>query len=199
MARNAMADEALERLVAGNRRFVAGNRAYPDQTPAHLRELVAGQHPFAAILRCADSRVPPEIIFDQGLGDLLTVRVAGNIVDNASLGSLEYAVQHLGVPLVVVLGHCGCGAVQATMAGGQSQGQIATLVAAIQPAVEQSKTGPGETLDLALAHAVRINVAMVVRQLRTAALILAPLVEEGKIKILGAHYDLASGVVELLL
>jgi carbonic anhydrase len=125
--------------------------------------------------------------------------LAGNIVDNASLGSLEYAVQHLGVSLIVVLGHSGCGAVQAAMAGGQSQGQIAMLVAAIQPAVEQSNTGPGETLDLALAHAVRINVAMVVRQLRAAAPILAPLVDEGKIKILGAHYDLASGVVELLL
>ncbi len=195
MTRSAMADEALGRLLAGNQRFVADRRAYPDQTPAHRRELTAGQHPFAAILGCADSRVPPEIIFDQGLGNLFTVRVAGNIVDNASLGSLEYAVQHLGVPLIVVLGHSGCGAVQTAMASDDTQGQIATLVAAIQPAVKLAKAGPGEALD----QVVRINVAMVVRQLRTAAPILAPLVEEGSIKILGSHYDLASGVVELLL
>jgi carbonic anhydrase len=189
-----MADEALGRLVAGNQRFVAGRQAYPDQTPAHRLELAAGQHPFAAILGCADSRVPPEIIFDQGLGNLFTVRVAGNIVDNASLGSLEYAVKHLGVPLIIVLGHSGCGAVQAAMASDVTQGQIATLVAAIQPGVRLAKTGPGEVLD----QAVRINVAMVVRQLRAAAPILAPLVEDGSIRILGAHYDLASGVVEVL-
>ena len=194
MTRSTMADEALERLLAGNHRFVADRRSYPDQTPAHRQELAAGQHPFAAILGCADSRVPPEIIFDQGLGNLFIVRVAGNFVDNASLGSLEYAVQHLGVPLIVVLGHSGCGAVQAAMAGDDTQGQIAMLVAAIQPAVKLAKTGYGEALD----QAVRINIAMVVRHLRTAAPILAPLVEEGSIKILGAHYDLASGVVELL-
>jgi carbonic anhydrase len=195
MMRSAMADEALGRLLAGNQRFVADRRSYPDQTPAHRRELTAGQHPFAAILSCADSRVPPEIIFDQGLGNLFTVRVAGNIADNASLGSLEYAVQHLGVPLIVVLSHSGCGAGQAAMASDDMQGQIATLVAAIQSAVKLAKTGPGEALD----QAVRINVAVIVRQLRTAALILAPLVDKGSIKILGGHYDLASGVVELLL
>ena len=194
MTGSAMADEALERLRAGNQHFVAGRRAYPDQTPAHRRELAAGQHPFAAILGCADSRVPPEIILDQGLGNLFAVRVAGNIVDNASLGSLEYAVKHLGVPLIIVLGHSGCGAVQAAMASDVTQGQIATSVAAIQPGVRLAKTGPGEVLD----QAVRINVAMAVRQLRAAAPILAPLVEDGSIRILGAHYDLASGVVEVL-
>ena len=194
MTRNPMADDALERLLAGNQRFVADKRAYPDQTSAHRRELTVGQHPFAAILGCTDSRVPPEIIFDQGLGNLFTVRIAGNIVDNASLGSLEYAVQHLGVPLIVVLGHSCCGAVQAALAGGDMQGQIATLVAAIRPAVKLARNRPGETLD----QAVRINISMVVSQLRTAAPILAPLVDEGRIKILGSHYDLASGVVELL-
>ena len=194
MTRSMMADEAVERLLAGNQRFVADRRAYPDQTPAHRQELAAGQHPFAATLGCADSRVPPEIIFDQGLGNLFIVRVAGNFVDNASLGSLEYAVQHLGVPLIVVLGHSGCGAVQSAMASDDTQGQIATLVAAIQPAVKLAKTGPGEALD----QAVRINIAMVMRHLRTAAPILALLVDIGSIKILGGHYDLASGVVELL-
>lgn len=194
MTRNASADDALERLLQGNRKFVAGKRTYPGQTPTDRQELVAGQHPFAAILGCADSRVPPEMIFDQGLGHLFAVRVAGNILDNASLGSLEYAVQHLGVPLVLVMGHSGCGAVQAALAGHETQGQIATLVKAILPAVELAKLGPGEVLD----QAIRVNVARVVRQLRAAAPILAPLVREGSLTVLGAHYDLASGVVEVL-
>lgn len=194
MIRNAKADEALERLLEGNRKFVAGRRAYPNQTPARRQEIAAGQHPFAAILGCSDARVPPEIIFDQGLGDLFTVRVAGNILDDDTLGTLEYAVQHLGLPLVLVLGHSGCGAVQATMAGHDLQGRIATVAAAIRPAIELAKLGTGEVLD----QAVRINVARAVHQLRIAPPILAPLYQEGRLKILGAHYDLASGVVEVI-
>lgn len=193
-----MADMFIEKLRAGNRRFVTGSRLYPNQSPAHRQALAAGQNPFAAILGCADSRVPPEIIFDQGLGDLFTVRVAGNIVDNASLGSLEYAVQHLSVPLVVVLGHSSCGAVQAAMASSPSQGRIASLVAAIQPALKESSTKPGETSDQALANAVRSNVTLVVHQLLTAAPILATLVNQGTISIVGAYYNLTSGVVEFL-
>jgi carbonic anhydrase len=183
----------LEWLLEGNRKFVAGRRAYPNQTPAHRQELVAGQRPFAAILGCSDSRVPPEMIFDQGLGDLFTIRVAGNVLDNAILGTLEYAVQHLGLPLVLVLGHSSCGAVQATLAGNDIQGRVATLVAAIQPAIELAKMGTGEVLD----QAVRIHVARAVHQLRIAPPILA-LFREGKLEILGAYYDLASGVVEVL-
>ena len=194
MTRKAIADEALERLLAGNWHFVADARAYPDQTPAHRRELATGQHPFAAILGCADSRVPPEIIFDQGLGNLFSVRVAGNIVDDASLGSLEYAVQRLGVPLIVVLGHSGCGAVQTAVAGGDPGGNLAMLVRAIQPAVELARTEPGALLE----NAVRANVGLAVRQLRTAAPILASLEATGNLEVRGALYDLASGLVELL-
>ncbi len=194
MARKAMVDEALERLLTGNQRFVAGRPVYPDQTAARRQELTRGQHPFAAILGCADSRVPPEIIFDQGLGNLFTVRVAGNIVDGASLGSLEYAAQRLGVPLIVVLGHSGCGAVQAAVAGGDPGGSIATLVRAIQPAVEVAKTEPGALLE----NAVRANLALAVRELRTAAPILASLQATGNLEVRGALYDLASGLVELL-
>ena len=195
MTRNARADEASGKLLAGNYQYATGNQAYPDQTPERRRELAAGQHPFAAILGCSDSRVPPEIIFDQGLGDLFVVRVAGNIVDSASLGSLEYAAQHLGVALIVVLGHSRCGAVQAAIADDDAHGQIASLVRAIRPAVEHAKTKPGELLD----NAIRANVAMVVRQLRTAAPVLAALAGEGHLEIVGAHYDLASGLAELLL
>ncbi len=198
MANGILAEMALEKLRAGNRRFVAGNRLYPNQSPAHRQSLVADQQPFATVLGCSDSRVPPELIFDQGLGDLFTVRVAGNIVDDATLGSLEYAVQHLHVPLVVVLGHSSCGAVQAALAGGSPPGKIASLVAAIQPALEKTVRKPGETPDQALANAVKRNVTRVVQQLRTAAPILSPLVNQEKIMIVGAYYDLASGVVELL-
>lgn len=190
------ADEALDRLLAGNRRFVECKQTFPNQSAAYRQELVSGQHPFAAVLGCADSRVPPEIIFDQGLGDLFTVRVAGNIVDPATLGSLEYAVEHLGVRLVVVMGHSGCGALQAAMAEGHEDGQIAALVAAIRPAVEQSMRESAITQELALVNAVRKNIELVVDQLRTAEPILAPLVEAGKVKVLGAYYDQISGVVE---
>ncbi len=198
MANGILAEMALEKLRAGNRRFVAGNRLYPNQSPAHRQSLSAGQQPFATVLGCSDSRVPPELIFDQGLGDLFTVRVAGNIVDDATLGSLEYAVQHLHVPLVVVLGHSSCGAVQAALAGGSPPGKIASLVTAIQRALEKAVRKPGETLDQALTNAVKSNVTRVVQQLRTAAPILSPLVDQEKIMIVGAYYDLASGVVELL-
>ena len=188
----------LERLLAGNRRFVVDKRTYPDQTLARRRELTAGQHPFAAILGCSDSRVPPELIFDQGLGDLFTVRVAGHVVDQATLGSLEYAVLHLDLRLIVVLGHSSCGAVQAalqvTQGGEAVKGRLAMLVAALQPAIKEAEGEPGEALD----RAVRSNITMAVRQLRTAGPILAPLVEEGRIQILGACYDLATGIVELL-
>ena len=194
MTNHALVGEALERILAGNQRWAAGESVYPNQTPDRRRELAAGQPPFAAILGCADSRVPPEIIFDQGLGDLFIVRVAGNVLDNISLGSLEFAVQHFDIPLIIVLGHSGCGAVLAAMDDHEIQGQIATLVKAVHPALELAKEQPGGTLD----RAVRSNVALVVRQLRAAAPILAPLVEAENLKIRGAYYDQASGLVELL-
>ena len=107
----------------------------PNQGVERRKELVEGQHPFAIILCCSDSRVPPEVIFDQGLGDLFIVRTAGNVFDNIALGSIEYAVEHLEVPLLVVLGHGQCGAVTATVEGGHAPGHISNVVEAIQPAV----------------------------------------------------------------
>jgi len=180
------------RLMAGNRRYVAGQPTHPDRTPARRRELAAGQRPFAAILGCADSRVPPEILFDQGLGSLFVVRVAGNIVDDAVLGSLEYAVEHLGVSLVVVLGHTGCGAVQAAISGGSPAGAIARVVDAILPAVEIAQAMPGAVAE----NAVRVNVARMVRQLAAAEPILATAQAEGRLQITGAMYDLFTGIVQ---
>ena len=156
--------------------------------------MAKGQHPFAAVLGCSDSRVPPEVVFDEGLGDLFTVRVAGNVATDDVVASLEYAVAHLGPKLIVVLGHERCGAVDATMKGGAPEGHLAALVDRIKPATDAVKGKPGDTLDLA----VRQNVANVVKQLRATQPILAKDVASGAVKIVGARYDLDSGLVEIL-
>ncbi len=190
----AAATEALERLLAGNRRFVADARTFPDQALVRRQELVAGQKPFATVLSCSDSRVVPEIIFDQGLGDLFVVRVAGNIVAGPLRASLEYAVKHLDVPLIIVLGHTGCGAVQAALAaaapGGETfEGDLGVLVAAIEPAVAFARREVGESdPSLLLTTAVRANVRLAASELQPGS----------RVGVVGAVYDLASGVVEIL-
>ena len=184
-------DEALKKLMQGNRRFVAAEYTHPNQSAERRSEVAKGQHPVAGILSCADSRVPPEIVFDQGMGDLFVVRVAGNMPSPNVLGSLEYAVEHLGVNLIVVLGHERCGAVDAAVKGGQVPGHIASLVEAIRPAVAEAKGRPGDLLD----NAVRANIEMVVEQLTSKSHILAESVHEGKLKIVGARYDLDTGMV----
>ncbi len=189
--------DPVARLLAGNRRFVAGRLTHPNQSPQRRTHLAGGQRPFAAILSCADSRVPPEVVFDEGLGDLFVVRVAGNIADPPAVGSLEYAVTALEVPLVMVLGHSRCGAVDAalkTPPGAPLSPGLASLVEAIRPAAQEARDRPGDML----ANAVRANVARVVGQLRRSQPTLGTLAGEGKIRIVGAHYDLETGAVELL-
>jgi carbonic anhydrase len=122
------ADRALQKLIDGNKRYVDFKRTYPDQDQVRLKAVAQDQHPFAVILGCADSRVPPELLFDQGLGDLFVIRVAGNILDDGTLASIEFATAELGVPLVMVLGHERCGAVAATLNGGEIPGHISRLV-----------------------------------------------------------------------
>ena len=185
------ADQALERLLAGNQRYVAARQEHPHQTPARRAELSGGQHPFAIVLGCADSRVPPEVIFDQGLGDLFVVRVAGNVVDDVVLGSIEYAAAHLHTPLIVVLGHSRCGAIGATVAGGELEGHLPDLAAAIQPAVDRARDLPGDLLD----NAVVANATMVAQQLRSSEPVLSELVHAGKLKVVAARYDLDTGIV----
>lgn len=185
---------ALKTLHAGNQRYVSHKLVHPHQTRLLRHRLVSGQHPVAAVLSCADSRVPPELVFDQGLGDLFTVRVAGNVVDDAILGSLEYAVEHLHVPIIIVLGHSGCGAVQATIDGGEPNTHIESLVKAIRPAVEQASHESGVLID----NAVRDNVQLAVKQLQQSNPILALMVNQGRLKILGAVYNLDTGVVTYL-
>jgi carbonic anhydrase len=188
------ADEAVRKLLEGNSRHATNAPVHPNQSAARRAEVAQGQHPFAAILACADSRVSPEVVFDQGHGDLFTVRVAGNIVDNASLGSLEYAAEHLHTPVIVVLGHEKCGAVSAALGGGHAPGHIHGIVEAIQPAVKETKGQAGDPLD----NAVAANVRRVVKQLQAAGPILNELVKAGKLKIVGARYDLDTGKVEIL-
>jgi len=189
------AEQAMERLMAGNKRYVASKQTHPHQTRERCVELSAGQYPFAVILGCADSRVPPEVIFDQGLGDLFVIRVAGNVLDDCVLGSIEYAVAHLHTPLIVVLGHSKCGAVGATVEGGELEGHLPSLAAAIQPAVDQARGLPGDLVD----NAVRANATMVVGQLKASEPVLSELVDADELKVVAACYDLDTGEVDLLL
>jgi carbonic anhydrase len=188
------ADEALKRLVDGNKRYVFGKLMHPNQTRVRRGEVEGGQHPFAIVLGCSDSRVPPEVIFDQGLGDLFVVRVAGNIVDDVVLGSIEYAAEHLHAPLIVVLGHSSCGAVGATVAGGELAGHLPGIADAIRPAVEKTKGQQGDAVN----NAAKANAQMVVDQLRSCKPVLAPLVRSGDLKVIAAFCDIGSGKVELL-
>ena len=187
------ATEALQRLMEGNGRFALARAEHPRQSGVDRIRVAADPQPFAAILACADSRVPPELVFDQGLGDLFVVRVAGNIVDDVVLGSLEYAVERFRIALIMVLGHEQCAAVQATIEGARV-GHVGNLVDAIRPAVEQARGRTGDLLD----NAITANVRMGVRQVRTAEPLLAKLSAAGKVQIVGARYALYTGLVEVV-
>lgn len=188
------AAKSLETLIKGNERFVHLKLKHPDQNLERRMELTKGQHPFAAVLSCSDSRVPPEILFDQGLGDIFVIRVAGNVLDDDVLGSIEYAVEHLGIPLVIVLGHEKCGAVTAAVAGIKEVCHIQSLVKKLQPAIDQAETEKGDLVD----NAIRDNVKIDVNSLDHSEPILAELVKTGKVKIVGAYYHLDNGKVEII-
>jgi carbonic anhydrase len=187
-------EAVIAELKAGNDHHVSKKYLHPHQTAARQRELATGQHPHCALLTCADSRVAPEIVFDQGLGDVFDVRVAGNVAGDAETASLEYAAEHLHVPLIVVMGHSHCGAVSAAVEGGTLPGKLPDLMAMMRPAVEQSAHEPGDRV----ANAVRDNVVLVVQQLLAARPVLEELVEAGKLRIVGAVYSLETGKVEWL-
>ncbi|MDR3406441.1 MAG: carbonic anhydrase [Chthoniobacter sp.] len=182
-------DAALARLKAGNHRFVSASVSGGKPTAARRAETSEGQHPFAIIVGCADSRTAPEIVFDQNIGDLFVVRTAGNLVDDYALGSIEYAVEHLGARLIVVLGHQKCGAVQAALAGGDAPGHIHSLVSAIQPAVRATKGKPGDPL----ANAIHENDALVAEKIRKKAH-LGDLAAQ--VRVVEGYYDLHTGRVE---
>ena len=187
-------DTVLRELKAGNDHHVAKRYQHPHQTAARQRELAGSQAPHAIVLSCADSRVAPEIILDQGLGDLFDVRVAGNVASDSELASIEYAAAHLHTPVLVVMGHQKCGAVTAAAESGEAEGHLPSLLGLIRPAVERAKGQSGDLIE----NAVRINVENVVRQIRGSAPVLAPLVDHGTLKVVGAVYSLDTGKVAWL-
>lgn len=194
------APEALERLREGNHRFASGCMVNQDGHDARREELTGGQQPFAIILGCSDSRVPAEIIFDQGLGDLFVVRVAGNIAQPSQIGSIEFAASKFGTRLVVVLGHSHCGAVQAAVENLQvpsASPNLGSIVDLIRPSVEMliADDGRGDAESLA-AKAVRANVRASVERLRHGSEILERLESDEGLTIVGAEYSLHTGLVE---
>lgn len=184
----------LERLESGNERFASGEPARLHQSFERRSEVARGQAPMAVIVGCADSRVPPELVFDQGLGDLFVVRCAGNVLGAAALGSIEYAVEHLGCELVVVLGHERCGAVDAVLKGGELPGHLAAFVPVISRVLLEAEHLGGDVLD----QAVRLNARRIAGDLRASDPILLELVHARKLTIVAARYDLDTGAVEWL-
>lgn len=185
-------EQALRKLIEGNKRFSSGFLYHPRRSKSRRQELSSGQNPFAIVLGCADSRVSPSIAFDQGLGDLFNIRIAGNVVNDDVLGSIEYAVEHLGVELVVVLGHEKCGAVTAALNAETCNNHIDALLSKIRPAIDHVKDKAGDSLE----NAVTANVEMIVNQLRSNQPLLEKRIVENKLKIIGALYRLESGLVE---
>lgn len=193
-------DQVLHELLEGNDRFATGHPSNPRRSPEDFRAVAAGQNPVAAIVACADSRVPPELLFDMGVGDLFVVRVAGNVVSGAGpavKGSIEYAIVELNVTLVMVLGHSRCGAVKAAVEHIEHKdslpGAINELVELIKPAVTRAKTMPGDDIDDAILENVKVGVD----RLTALEPIVAPRVKEGRVKVVGGVYDLTSGRVTL--
>lgn len=198
------ASEALERLREGNRRFlsdVRGSAALVTQT--RRSELAEGQEPFAIILGCSDSRVPAEIVFDQGLGDLFVIRVAGNIVASSQIGSVEFAAERFGTPLVVVLGHSRCGAVLATleelMRPREKQSRnLRSIVDRIRPSVEGLlATELRHDSEALVRHAVRANIRASANQVRHGSEVLEELIQKGRVLVVGAEYSLETGCVDI--
>lgn len=192
-------DQALENLKSGNARFAEGKRTYPHQDAARIQEVVKGQHPYATIISCSDSRVPVEFLFDAGVGDLFIIRVAGNVCDTDEIGSIEYGTGHLGTPVLVVLGHTACGAVTAVVKKAEVGGSIPKLVDNIIPAVEKAKKEhPNLKDDALIAEAITANVWQGIEDLFRRSEEVRHLAKEGKLKVVGATYHLDTGKVEWL-
>lgn len=192
--RNLTGSEALQRLLDGNRRFVSGKLEHPNHCEESRRGLVAGQDPLAVVLTCADSRVPPVDVFDQGLGDIFVVRVAGNIINDHILGSIEYAVAHLHTPLVMVMGHSSCGAVSAVAQGVKLNGHIASLTPSIDAALKKTKGLEGHWTN----NAAKMLARTTARKIAESEPIIADLVQEGRVLVVATYYDLESGEVAVL-
>ncbi|WRH66534.1 MAG: carbonic anhydrase [Planktothrix sp. GU0601_MAG3] len=181
-------EAALERLMLGNKRFMEHKQKHPNQNRERIAEVSEGQKPFAAILGCADSRVAPEIIFDQGLGDIFVVRNAGNVVTSEEVGSLEFGALELGVKTIIILGHQKCGAVKATMQGNAVPGKIGSIISAIKPAIKGDQTWD---------EAVIANVKLEIKRLKSSPII-AKLITDEKLNVVGGLYKLETGEVKII-
>jgi carbonic anhydrase len=186
-------EEALNELKTGNERFVSGKSEHPHQLPKDREALLKGQTPFAIVISCSDSRVPPEIVFDQGLGDLFVIRIAGNVVGPLEMDSVEFAAERLGASLILVLGHENCSAVNGVLLGQIASNYITNTAPYIEPAVKASKKMTGNRL----ANATKLNIKNVVKQLGSSR-VLSNLLKAKKLKITGGYYYLKDGKVEYL-
>ena len=190
---NLSAEEALEKLTQGNKRFVELKQKHPDEDKKRRKEMLKGQHPFVVILSCSDSRVPPELIFDQGLGDIFEIRNAGNVLDDHVIGSIEYAVMHCGVKLIVIMGHQDCGAIAATLSGVSETKYIKSLEDSIQPAVDDCKK---KGLEINSDNVVKAHVKQDINELLSQDTELVKYMKEHNVKIVPAYYHLDSGIVD---
>ncbi|MEH2181082.1 carbonic anhydrase [Nostoc sp.] len=186
-------DKALQELLDGNERFAKRKRRHPDQSYSRLVEVAKGQKPFASILGCADSRVPSEIVFDQGLGDLFVCRIAGNIATTQQIGSLEFGSLVLGTKVIMVVGHERCGAVQAAIKGAPVPGNIGSLLEAIKPSVESSKEQSGDMVE----NVCKANILTQIKKLKSSS-VLSELIKAEKLKIVGGYYDLDTGEISIV-
>lgn len=192
---NISADEALKKLKQGNERFVQLHQKHPDENKKRRQEMLKGQHPFAIILSCSDSRVPLELIFDQGLGDLFEIKNAGNVLDDHVIGSIEYAVMHCGVKLIVIMGHQDCGAINATLSGVSETQYIKSLEDSIQPAIDKCKQ---KGLEVTSDNVVKMHVMQDIEELMQKDHYLVDYMKKHKVKIIPAYYHLDTGKVEFL-
>lgn len=191
--REGSAESANRKLIEGNRRFALGKPLQEDISLQKRRDLkVNGQKPFAVILSCSDSRVPPEIVFDQGLGDIFVVRNAGNVVEPVALGSIEYSIKYLGTPLIVVMGHEDCGAVKAAVEGEETTDNIEAIIKKIEPSVEKAKSGGSK--EGLKERAENENIVNSIEQIKKSPVV-KEMLETGRVKIVGAKYHLESGEV----
>ena len=186
------AKEALKFLKDGNKRYINGNLKHPHTDPTYRDSLQESQQPFAVVLSCADSRVVPELLFDQGLGDLFVIRVAGNVAKDKVIGSIEYAVKFLNSKLIVVLGHENCGAVQASLSDADPGGHIGAIIERIKPAVYMARRMKGDVL----TNAIKINAQVIGEELKDSQPILNDAVKSAGVDIVSAYYKLSTGEVE---
>lgn len=186
--------DSLQKLIEGNKRYIESKVICHEDWTAKRAALAEGQNPFAVVVTCSDSRVPPEIIFDQSLGDLFVVRLAGNVVDDLAIGSIVYAVEALKANLIIVLGHEKCGAVDAAIKGLKFKNQIDDVIREIRPAVRETRKERSDVLE----KTIKANVRNVEEKIKTSKPTLSKSFQEGKVKVIGGYYELESGKVEIL-